>query len=57
MMDISDGLVYIMSQRACSSVYALFMLTEDNYEQYVSAKSIPAVYAADQQRNSLGAGR
>ena len=29
MMDISDDLVYIMSQQACSSVYALFLLSEE----------------------------
>jgi hypothetical protein len=30
MLDISNDLVYIMSENDCSSVYALFLLSEEN---------------------------
>lgn len=34
MQDISNDLVYIMSEKDCSSVYALFLLQEDKEDVY-----------------------
>lgn len=46
MFDISNDLVYIMSESECSSIYALFILAkENNHESDVSAESVPTVYA------------
>lgn len=41
MFDISDNLVYIMSENECSSVYALFLLSEENEQCSHSTTQTP----------------
>ena len=54
MIDIGNMLVNIMQENKCSSVHALFELTEEkNYEQSISTTDVSET-TADEQRNNMG---
>lgn len=56
MTDIGNALVNIMQENDCSSVCALFALSEGrNNEQYVSTADVSEA-SSDKQRYNMGAG-